>query len=69
MTIQEAIDDIQNNILPVVGGKSLLMAIEALKAQDAKPDEKAHRGQGESDKFWQKTGETCADAISRQRGR
>ena len=34
MTNQEAIDDIRNNILPVVGGKSLLMAIEALKAQD-----------------------------------
>ena len=36
MTIQEAINDIQNNILPVVGGKSLLMAIEALKAQEVK---------------------------------
>lgn len=34
MTIQEAIDDIQNNILPVVGGKSLLMAIEALEKHE-----------------------------------
>ena len=33
MTNEEAIKDIQDNILPVVGGKSLLMAIEALKAQ------------------------------------
>ena len=33
MTNQEAIKDIQDNILPVVGGKSLRMAIEALKAQ------------------------------------
>lgn len=36
MTNEEAIKDIQDNILPVVGGKSLQMAIEALKAQDAK---------------------------------
>ena len=34
MTNEEAIKDIQDNILPVVGGKSLLMAIEALKAQN-----------------------------------
>ena len=33
MTREEAIKDIQDNILPVVGGKSLQMAIEALKAQ------------------------------------
>ena len=33
MTIDEAIKDIQNNIKPVVGGKSLDMAIEALKKQ------------------------------------
>ena len=37
MTREEAIKDIQDNILPVVGGKSLQMAIEALKAQDV-PD-------------------------------
>ena len=34
MTREEAIKDIQDNILPVVGGKSLQMAIEALKAQN-----------------------------------
>ena len=33
MTREEAIKDIEENILPVVGGKSLCMAIEALKAQ------------------------------------
>lgn len=38
MTREEAIKDIQDNILPVVGGKSLQMAIEALKAQESKQD-------------------------------
>ena len=33
MTIDEAIKDIKNNIKPVVGGKSLDMAIEALERQ------------------------------------
>lgn len=33
MTNQEAIKDIKENIKPVVGGKSLEMAIEALKKQ------------------------------------
>ena len=42
------------------------MAIEALKAQDAKPDEKANQEHGGSAEFGSKTGETCADAISRQ---
>jgi hypothetical protein len=42
------------------------MAIEALKAQDAKPDEKANQEHGDSAEFGLKTGETCADAISRQ---
>ena len=32
MTREEAIKDIQENIRPIVGGKSLDMAIEALKA-------------------------------------
>ena len=31
MTREEAIKDIQDNILPVVGGKSLVMAISALR--------------------------------------
>ena len=31
MTREEAIKDIEQNILPIVGGKSLLIAIEALK--------------------------------------
>ena len=31
MTKEEAIKDIQDNILPVVGGKSLVMAISALR--------------------------------------
>ena len=31
MTREEAIKDIQDNILPVVGGKSLAMAISALR--------------------------------------
>ena len=31
MTKEEAIKDIQDNILPVVGGKSLVMAIYALR--------------------------------------
>ena len=31
MTIDEAIKDIKDNIKPVVGGKSLEMAIEALE--------------------------------------
>lgn len=31
MTRKEAIEDIQKNILPVVGGKSLRMAIKALE--------------------------------------
>ena len=38
------------------------LAIEALKAQEPKPDEKAHQEQGESAEFGSKTGETCADA-------
>ena len=33
MTAQEAIEDIEKNIKPVVGGKSLDMAIEALEKQ------------------------------------
>ena len=33
MTIDEAIKDIKDNIKPIVGGKSLDMAIEALKRQ------------------------------------
>lgn len=33
MTIDEAIKDIKDNIKPVVGGKSLDMAIEALERQ------------------------------------
>ena len=33
MTAQEAIKDIKENIKPVVGGKSLDMAIEALERQ------------------------------------
>ena len=33
MTAQEAIEDIEKNINPVVGGKSLDMAIEALEKQ------------------------------------
>jgi len=31
VTNEEAIKDIEENILPIVGGKSLLIAIEALK--------------------------------------
>lgn len=31
MTRKEAIKDIQDNILPIVGGKSLMMAISALQ--------------------------------------
>lgn len=34
MTNKEAIEDIKNNILPVVGGKSLVMAIKALETID-----------------------------------
>lgn len=34
MTREEAIKDIQDNILPIVGGKSLRMAIEALQQSD-----------------------------------
>ena len=34
MTREEAIKDIQDNILPVVGGKSLAMAISALRQPD-----------------------------------
>ena len=45
---------------------ALNMAIEALKAQDAKPDGKADQEHGGSAEFGLKTGETCADAISRQ---
>ena len=33
MTVQEAIKDIKENIKPVVGGKSLDLAIEALEKQ------------------------------------
>ena len=33
MTREEAIEDIEKNILPVVGGKSLRMAIKALEAE------------------------------------
>ena len=33
MTKAEAIKDIESNIIPVVGGKSLQMAIDALKAE------------------------------------
>ena len=36
MTIEEAIKDIKENIKPVVGGKSLDIAIEALEKQNAK---------------------------------
>lgn len=36
MTKKEAIKDIQENIKPFVGGKSLDMAIEALKAEPTK---------------------------------
>lgn len=36
MTREEAIKDIQENIKPFVGGKSLDMAIEALKAEPIK---------------------------------
>ena len=35
MTREEAIADIKNNIKPVVGGKSLDMAIEALSAEES----------------------------------
>jgi hypothetical protein len=35
MTREEAIADIKNNIKPVVGGKSLDMAIEALQTLEA----------------------------------
>ena len=45
---------------------ALNMAIEALKAQDAKPDEKDHQKLSDSDKLGVKTGETCADAVSRE---
>ena len=34
MTREEAIKDIQDNILPIVGGKSLAMAISALRQPD-----------------------------------
>ena len=34
MTNEEAIKDIKENILPIVGGKSLLMAIAALEGKD-----------------------------------
>lgn len=34
MTNKEAIEDIKNNILPIVGGKSLVMAIKALEEQE-----------------------------------
>lgn len=34
MTNEEAIKDIEENILPIVGGKSLLMAIAALEGKD-----------------------------------
>jgi hypothetical protein len=34
MTREEAIKDIQDNILPIVGGKSLRTAIEALQQSD-----------------------------------
>ena len=36
MTKDEAIKDIEENILPVVGGKSLRMAIDALKQAEHK---------------------------------
>jgi hypothetical protein len=58
MTNQEAIDDIRNNILPVVGGKSLLMAIEALKAQEV-PSVQPER----TDK---RTKTHACDCVSRQ---
>lgn len=36
MTKEEAIQDIEKNILPVVGGKSLRMAVNALKQPERK---------------------------------
>lgn len=38
MTREEAIEDIEKNILPVVGGKSLQMAIEALRQPEPKEE-------------------------------
>ena len=40
MTREEAIADIKNNIKPVVGGKSLDMAIEALSKETSTIQEK-----------------------------
>ncbi len=45
---------------------ALGVAIEALKAQEPKPDEKDHQEHGDSAELGSKTGETCADAISRR---
>ena len=36
MTREEAIKDIEENILPIVGGKSLRMAIDALRQPECK---------------------------------
>lgn len=36
MTREEAIKDIEENILPIVGGKSLRMAIDALRQPERK---------------------------------
>ena len=39
MTNKEAIGDIEGNIIPVVGGKSLRIACNALRAQEKEPCE------------------------------
>lgn len=56
MTNKEAIEDIKNNILPVVGGKSLVMAIKALEEQERPTGEwiesKEHFYTKESCKEW-----------------
>ena len=46
MTREEAIADIRDNIEPIVGGKSLEMAIKALEAQPSENEEiiKIHKG-------------------------
>lgn len=49
MTREEAIADIKNNIKPVVGGKSLDMAIEALSVANLKEEFESAVGEKEDE--------------------
>ena len=57
MTNEEAIRDIEENIIPVVGGKSLRIACNALRAQEKEPCEFCKSG-------YTSTGKSLAEYVS-----